>query len=162
MQMLGLEPLLDEAKGSKILDVGTAEGLIAFELAKVGAKVHGIDSIAALIETANNLKGNLACTFEVADAVVYEPDQYDIILLLSILHKCRHPSAVCSRFAKAAKDLLVMRLPPELAPVIRNKRTRDIPHDMKVVMTWYGFELERVTRGSFAEWIGFFRKRKRV
>ena len=162
MQMLGLEPLLDEAKGATILDVGCAEGLISFELAKAGAHVHGIDSIEALIETAKRLRGNLSCSFEVADAVIYEPEEYDIVLLLSILHKCRHPSAVCSRFVNAAKDLLVMRLPPEKAPVIRNQRTRDISHDMKAVMSWYGFELERVTRSAFSEWVGYFRRKKRV
>lgn len=163
MQLLGLDPLFDEAKGATILDVGCAEGLISIELAKAGAQTHGIEIIERYIETAKRLRGNLSCSFEHADANYYRPDdEYDIVLLLAILHKLKDPSAACAKFALAAKNLVVMRLPPEHAPTVVDKRSDYVPHDMKAVMTWYGFELERVTRGSFAEWTGYFRKRKRV
>jgi len=160
MQMLGLDPLLDEVKNANILDVGCAEGLIAMELAKRGAQVTGVDIIESHIEAARFLRGNLSCRFEVADANNYQPDDYDIILLLSVLHKLKDPSRACARFAKAAKNLVVMRLPPEHAPAIVDKRSNYVKHDMQAVMTWYGFELERVTRGSFAEWTGYFRRRR--
>lgn len=164
MQLLGLDPLFDEAKGATILDVGCAEGLISMELAKAGAMTHGIEIVPSHIETARQLRGNLSCSFEVADANVWIPDQeYTIVLLLAILHKLQEPSKACAKFALAAKDLVVMRLPPEKAPVIVDKRSGNVPHDMKAVMTWYGFELERVTRGSFSEWCGWFRRKaKRV
>lgn len=163
MQTLGLDPLFDEAKGATILDVGCAEGLIAIELAKAGADVHGIEIVPGHIEIARRLRGTLACRFEVADANDYRPEtEYDIVLLLAILHKLKDPSAACAKFALAAKNLVVMRLPPEHAPTVVDERSDYVPHDMKAVMTWYGFELERVTRGSFAEWTGYFRKRKRV
>jgi len=162
MQMLGLDPLFEEAKGATILDVGCAEGLISIELAKAGAHVHGIDIIESHIETAKRLRGNLSCSFEVADAATYEPEEHDIVLMLAILQKLKDPSHACARFARAAKDLIVMRLPPANAPLILDRRSNKVPHDMKAVMTWYGFEQERVTRGAFAEWCGYFRRRKRV
>lgn len=160
MQLLGLDPLFDEAKGATILDVGCAEGLLSIELAKAGAEVTGIDIIASHIEMAKHLRGSALCRFEVADANDYEPDEYNIVLLLAVLHKLKDPSRACARFAKAAKDLVVMRLPPERAPVIVDERSGNKPHDMAAVMTWYGFERERVTRGSFSEWTAFFRRRR--
>ena len=167
MQMLGLDPLFTEVAeyelrgGVRILDVGTAEGLIAIELGRWKAHVHGIDIVPSHIEKANELVGGMPCTFEVADANEYEPHkEYDIVLLLAILHKLKDPSRACARLAKAAKDLVVMRLPPEHAPAIVDKRSDSVKHDMQAVMTWYGFELERVTRGSFSEWTGYFRRRR--
>jgi ubiquinone/menaquinone biosynthesis C-methylase UbiE len=162
MQMLGLDPLLDECKGATILDIGCAEGLIAMELAKAGAKVHGIDIVESHIETAKRICGNLSCSFEVADAATYEPEAHDIVLMLAILQKLKDPSHACAKFARAAKDLIVMRLPPANAPIILDRRSNKVPHDMKTVMEWYGFQQERVTRGSFSEWTGFFRRKKRV
>lgn len=160
MQMLGLDPLLDECKGANILDVGCAEGLISIELAKRGAEVTGVDIVESHIEMARHLRGHLSCRFEIQDANEYQPDDYDIILLLAIMHKLKDPSRACARFANAAKNLVVMRLPPEHAPSIVDERSGYVKHDMSAVMTWYGFELERVTRGSFSEWTGYYRRRR--
>ncbi len=161
MQLLGLDPLFDEVRGATILDIGCAEGLISLELARKGAEVTGVEIVASHIETAKQLRGALPCRFEVADANVYEPDgEYDIVLLLAILHKLKDPSATCTRFAKAAKSLLVMRLPPEHAPAVVDKRSGLVKHDMAAVMTYQGFHLERITRGSFSEWCGFWRRNR--
>ncbi len=161
MQLLGLDPLFDEAKGATILDVGCAEGLLSMELAKKGAQVTGVEIVESHIEVAKQLRGALSCRFEVADANDYQPDEdYDIVLLLAILHKLKDPSRACARFAKAAKNLVVMRLPPENAPTIIDERSGNVRHDVAAVMTWYGFHLERVTRGSFSEWTGFWRRNR--
>jgi hypothetical protein len=37
---------------------------------------------------------------------------FDVVLLLAVLHKLRDPSAACARFARQARDLCVVRLPP--------------------------------------------------
>lgn len=162
MQMLGLDPLMDECKGATVLDVGCAEGLLSMEMAKRGAHVHGIDIVESHIETAKSLRGNLSCSFEVADAATYEPEEHDIVLMLAILQKLKDPSHACAKYARVARDLIVMRLPPAHAPVILDRRSGKVRHDMKAVMTWYGFEQERVTEGPFNEWTAFFRRRKRV
>lgn len=160
-QLLGLDPLFDEAKGSTILDVGCAEGLISIELAKRGADVHGIEKIERHVEEARRLRAHYSCRFEVGDANTYQPDgEYHIVLLLGILNKLKLPSQACARFAAAAKSLVVMRLPPQHAPAVVAQRSGFVKHDMQAVMTWYGFELERVTRGSFSEWTGWFRRRR--
>ena len=161
MQLLGLDPLLDEAKGVTVLDIGCAEGLVSMEMARRGAQVTGIEIVPGHIEVAKRLRGALPCRFEVADANVYEPDEpYDIVLMLAVLHKLRDPSRALARFAKATKTLAVIRLPPEHAPAIVDKRSGGVKHDTAAVMAWYGFHLERVTRGSFAEHTAYWRRHK--
>lgn len=160
MQLLGLDPLLEHCSGTTILDIGCAEGVLDLELADRGAIVHGVEIVKEHVEIARKLAASYTtAVFECGDANTYEPHrEYDTVLLLAILHKLKDPSRACARFAKVAKDLVVMRLPPEHAPGIVDARSGNKKHDMQAVMTWYGFQLERVTRGSFSEWCGWFRR----
>jgi hypothetical protein len=55
-RLKGLEPALSAAGGRTVLDLGAAEGWIAFQMLKAGAKsVHGCELDAARVEAANRL-----------------------------------------------------------------------------------------------------------
>ena len=160
-QLIGLDPLLAEAAGKTILDIGCAEGLISIELAHLGGArhVHGIEIVPGHIDIAKQLAGDLPCEFEVADANNYLPTEtYDIVIALALLHKLRDPSAAATRFARHARSLVVLRLPPENAPIIIDARSGNVPHDISLAMHQSGFALERLTSGPFNEWCGYWRR----
>lgn len=160
-QLTGLDPVLAEAAGAAVLDVGCAEGLISLELARYGARhVHGVEIVSTHVDVANRLRGDLPCSFEVADVNDWTPSgNYQIVLMLAILHKLRDPAAACARFAAACDDLCAIRLPPERAPVIVDPRSDNRPVDIAAVMDDAGFEHTLTLRGHLNEWCGYFRRR---
>lgn len=164
-QLMGLDPLFAEVEGKTVLDVGCAEGLISIECARRGAQwADGIEVREDAVQTARKLVRTLSLhgdvTFDEGDANTYCPQgQYDIVLMLAVLHKLYDPSAACRRFAAAAKDLVVIRLPPATAPLVVDPRSLNEVHDIDAVMTRSGFVLYLQTNdGPFGEWVGYFRR----
>lgn len=165
-QLQGLEILRDYLEGWNkpitVLDVGCAEGLLSMQFFDWGATaVHGIEIVPGHVEVANKMRCDRACTFEVQDANTYTPTrQYDIVVMLALLQKLRDPSAACRRFAQAARDLVVIRLPPEHAPSVFDARSGWVMHHIWDVMNEEGFHLNQAgVNGPFNEWVGYFRKR---
>lgn len=163
-QMEGLDRLFAEVEGKTVLDVGCAEGLIAIELAKSGAEeVDGIEIrqpaiIAAVIAAeAAKVRG---WYFRVGDANLFEPARdYDIVIMLAVLHKLKNPTAACARIVAHALDLVVIRLPPEHAPTIIDDRSGNEPHHIGTTMEKSGFVLEHAAcDGPFGEWVGYYRR----
>ena len=161
-QMIGLSRLFEQAPGKTVLDAGCAEGLIAIELVRHGARsCHGLEIVPGHVEVARSLAGDLPCTFEVANLNEHDigqSAQADIVLMLAILHKLRDPSKVCSALAAKSMELCVIRLPPS-GPVIVDDRSNRVPHDIAEVMFQAGFELESVDVGPLREWVGYFRRK---
>lgn len=159
-QLLGLDDLIERVHGKTVLDVGCAEGLISMQLFDEGAvAVHGLEIVPEHVIVANRLRGDRACTFEVADANDYMPRRdYDIVIMLALLHKLRNPSAACARFIQHARESVVLRLPPATAPTVIDARSGDVPHHIGKVMTDNGFMLKGAARGSFEEWIGYYER----
>lgn len=161
-QLTGLELLFAEIDGKTVLDAGCAEGLISIELASKGASsCHGIDSVARHIEAAWAHAQGVPCSFELADLNRLDLralQPADIVLMLAVLHKLQDPSRVCAGLAALARDLCVIRLPPS-GPVIRDRRSNFVPHDIDVVMTDAGFDLEALDVGHLDEWVGYYRRR---
>jgi len=160
-QLAGLDILFERVPSKTVLDVGCAEGLISIELARRGARaVHGLEIVREHVDVANGLRDHLPITFEVADANTYAPRRvYDIVIMLALLQKLKDPTAACKRFAKAARELVVLRLPPLHAPTIVDARSGNKPHDMKAALESCGFGLIHVEHGTFNEWIGYFERR---
>lgn len=161
-QLVGLDELLGSVRGRSVLDVGCAEGLIGMRLRAAGAaRVHGVESVAEHIAVARRLAGgDAAVTFEQVDANDWTPsEQFDVVLLLAILHKLRDPTAAALRFAAAVKEELVVRLPPAGA-VISDARSGFVAHDVGAAFAESGLELEHTCFGTFGEWIGYYRRRK--
>jgi 2-polyprenyl-3-methyl-5-hydroxy-6-metoxy-1,4-benzoquinol methylase len=160
-QLLGLQRLLLQVKDKSILDVGCAEGLIALELEKAGARaVHGVEIVQQHVEVARALTAKRpVCSFECADANDWMPrDGFDITLMLAVLHKLRNPTEAARRFARVTRDMCVIRLPPATAPIIVDERSGGVPHDIAAVMSEEGFNLVDITRGAFDEWCGYYRR----
>jgi SAM-dependent methyltransferase len=157
-QLTGLQPLVKRVPGKSVLDVGAAEGLISIRLIDEGAMaVHGLEHRADFVKVANELRGDRACTFEVVDANTYAPvRQYDIVLMLAILQKLRNPYEACLRFAQAARELVVIRLPPKHAPYVIDERSGGDTHDMEAALYEAGFIFKAMHRGHLGEFTGYY------
>lgn len=157
--LVGLEPLLKNVSGKTVLDVGCAEGLVGIELANRGAThVLGIDRLEDHINVARRL-GVEQTEFLVANANSFYPrsESFDIVLLLAILHKLKDPYGAAQRLGAAAKSLVVVRLPPG-GPVFVDRRSNNKPQNITRALEDIGFHLESDSRGTFDEWIGFYRR----
>ena len=162
-QLKGLGPLLEEVRGKRVLDLGCAEGLIARHLLEVGGaqSVHGVELMAHSVEVARHQCSGLNAKFEQADlntAVVSVDAGWDIVLMLAVLHKLKEPARIARVFASGA-SLAVVRLPPERAPLIVDRRSGNVPVDIQTAMARAGMHLEEVTQGHYDEWTGYFRRR---
>jgi trans-aconitate methyltransferase len=157
-QLTGLQALIQRVPGKTVMDVGCAEGLIGIHLYDAGAvAIHGIERRADYVAQANELRGDRACTFEVADADTFKPKrEYDITLMLAVLHKLREPGEVLSRFALDTNELMVIRLPPEHAPCIFDARSRYRKINVDEVLKLNGFYRFLTTKGAYSEWVGYY------
>ena len=156
-QLKGLDWLFANCAGKTVLDIGCAEGLISIELAKRGAvAVHGVEIVPEHVAVANKLRGDLPVTFEVGDANTWRPRRvYDIVIALALLHKLKNPTAAAAAFAEAAREAVVLRLPPEHAPTIIDPRSKNEPHHIGDTMRQAGFKLIfAAKKGHFNEWVG--------
>ena len=162
-QLLGLDQLFAECKGKTVLDVGCAEGMISIELARRGAlAVHGVEVAPRRVKVGRSRVGTLPVTLETADANVWQPRrQYDIVLALAVLHKLKDPSSAARRLADACRNLLVLRMPPEMGHCIIDGRSGCKPHAIDLVLIAAGFELERTAYdGPFGEFVSYWRRKQ--
>lgn len=162
-QMQGLGYLKDFCRGKTILDVGCAEGLISMELVQHhGAKLaNGVELVDDRVHAANKRCRDLgiAAQYYIGEAENFVPkDQYDIVLMLAILHKLKNPTAACAAYADHCRELMVIRLPASMGPVIIDPRSNNNPHDIHRVLTNRGFRLLDVTNGAYDEWCGYYGK----
>lgn len=159
-QLTGLEDLLKMVPGKTVLDVGCAEGLISFQLFDEGARaVHGIEVVDEHVAHGLKLRGDRAVTLEVADANHYTPvRQYDIVIMLAVLHKLRNPSEAAKRFALAARESIVLRLPPSHEAFVIDARSGGVKHDIGKVLRESGFMLKNALHGPFEEWMGYYER----
>lgn len=117
-QLKGLRRVLLEAVGKTVLDLGCAEGLISIEFAKAGAKhVVGLEILEHHLRIARLVGAkhrNVQFVQGDLNLLVEEGPfdwRYDIVLALAVLHKLRNPGAGLRFAARAAEDLLVLRMP---------------------------------------------------
>lgn len=161
-QLIGLDDLFDRSEGKTVLDVGCAEGLISMHLFDFGATaVHGLEIVPGHVDIANKLRGDRACTFEVANADTYKPvRQYDIVIMLALLQKLRDPVGACRRFAAAAREMVVLRLPPrgEDPLVFKDERSSHRPQDITAAMQAEGFMLKNALAGFRDEHISYWER----
>lgn len=131
-QLLGLEVLAAEFKGRRVLDLGCAEGLIGRHCVDAwgAASVDGVTVVQYEIDHARELCAGRPQTFFRGDLANVEgmnklsaelAPHYDIVLLLSVLHKSRQPMKMLEWAVQFAREFVVIRLP---APVIDMERCR--------------------------------------
>jgi ubiquinone biosynthesis O-methyltransferase len=81
--------LVGEVSGRTVLDIGCGDGEFAFELARRGAIVTGIDASAAMIEAAKDgarqRHANIAFQVASAEQLPFPAEQFDIVTAVTIL-----------------------------------------------------------------------------
>lgn len=163
-QLLGLEELFEFCPNKIVLDVGCAEGLIGLATLEAGASyLHGFEILDERIQRAKRFarekQKQAFCDFWVDDA--QQPTRTpasDITLLLAILHKLPEPARALRRYARLARELLVVRIPPQNAPFILDRRSNFSPVNVTEILAQEDYSLRKITRGAYDEWCGYFYK----
>jgi 2-polyprenyl-3-methyl-5-hydroxy-6-metoxy-1,4-benzoquinol methylase len=165
-QMIGLEPALAEAKGKTVLDLGCAEGLIAREFARAGAKqVVGIELLAAHLAVAKaQCRGLDNISFicaHLGDYIVTLESipQYDIVLALGIIHKLHDPAVPLRFAAQSAKSLVLFRAPAKKYDGLIKSKHTDLKVDVPELMQAEGFAEEQLIPGVRGEAVQYWRRR---
>jgi len=85
---------IGEVKGKTILDIGCGGGLVCEPLARLGAKVTGLDADAQAIDAAraHAAEMGLKVTYK-NEAVEQHKEQYDVVMALEILEHVNDPAA---------------------------------------------------------------------
>ena len=157
-QMRGLEAALMLAKGKSVVDYGCAEGYIAREFVRAGARyVAGYDNNPQFIRRAAAI-GEGSCYFEEVNLNNGVPVKLsDIVLALAVIHKLRHPEDAAHAMARAAREWMIVRLPLGSRGQFTSKfggRTCDLP----AVMTESGFALDAELVGPRNELVQYWKR----
>ena len=108
-QLLPLFP--DNIFGKTVLDLACNAGLVSFNLAKLGAKVIGVDSNELAINQAHYVMSKLdlpKVEFIVSDIEDFPISSYypDIILMLSMLYHLKDPRAMIEKVCSLPSDII--------------------------------------------------------
>jgi SAM-dependent methyltransferase len=144
-----------DVNGKTVLDLGCAEGLISIEMKKRGAVlVDAVEYNDYLMQKGISLARG-AVRFIRHDLNLGLPprcmEQYDVVLLLAILHKLSAPDLALRKAADRARERVVIRLPLGSTGKIVGK---NYPHghcDVGQAMPECGFRIERVVEGPRRE-----------
>lgn len=166
-QMRGLGPALSEARGKSLLDLGCAEGCIAFEFLKAGAApIMALDYNEALLKTAALERRKLpkrhrfAIEFRLQDLATFKPGrQWDIVLALAIVHKLDDPAAAVRLVADSAKSLAVIRMPWHAKGTTVVGKHSGVECDVAKIMRAKRFRLEREEQGPPDELVHYWRRK---
>lgn len=173
-QLMGLDLALAEAKGKTVLDLGCAEGVIALEFAKAGARsVFGIELLESHLVVARQVCAGYPVRFQCAnlrDVIAREREsselwKYDIVLALGIIHKLHDPSVPMAFAADSCADLLCFRAPaakgnlPKGEYVIKSKFTTN-ECNVPRLMRERGFVDEGTFPGVRGESVQYWRRKR--
>ena len=154
--------------GKTVLDLGCAEGLIAYyALSQGAAAAHGVEIVPGRIDEARRQceRWGDRAQFWHMDLVNFGANahqfrqHYDVVLMLAILHKLRLPFGLLYAMHELTPEWCVVRLPKDCDGLIIDDRSKRVPYD---VPNWFdrnGYDLEQVQRGHLDEWTGYFRQR---
>lgn len=156
-QITGLEEL--DVRGHDVLELGCAEGLMSRWMVQERGAAHvtGVDSVLDHIREARK-----QCEGHPIQLVVHNLNTprpfggYDTVMALAVLHKLRRPDHMAAQIAQLARKQIVLRLPPQTAPVVIDERSGNKPYDIEFPLLQRGWKRVRVTKGSFEEWTAFY------
>jgi O-antigen chain-terminating methyltransferase len=135
----------------RVLDLGCAQGFFSLSLAKLGAKVHGVDFLPGNIATCRALaeeSPELEASFEVgrveAALAALDRDRYDLVLGLSVFHHIVHQigalavqtllAALANKVAVGIFEMALASEPPAWAA--------SQPRNPRQLLAGFGFVLE--------------------
>ena len=101
-------------EGKAALDVGCGAGLLAEPLARLGAKVSGIDASPEVISVARDHAANMGLGIDYRSGDVQELEgQFDLITAMEVIEHVAEPAAFVKALAKrlAADGLLILSTP---------------------------------------------------
>jgi SAM-dependent methyltransferase len=169
-QLTGLE-LVREACAERVsvLDLGCAEGLIAADMIACGAYwVDALDCNVELLKVAKQLHAPMidAMSLQLHQVdlnhleAYYERGclhraSYDVVLMLSIVHKLTHPIEFLEYALSFASDWLAVRLP---SPVINHRKSESKDYDIRPTLA-RNFDAVAEPPGPRGEWTGIYRRR---
>lgn len=155
-QLTGLDLLKEIVPGKTVFDLGCAEGQIAAQVKSWGAsKVHGADNRRDAVDHAVTLGVNAI----LADADRFQPGKnYDVVLLLGILHKLKHPAETLRLMLAACNEICVIRLPCCQWPILRDSRSGGKPVVLQAVAAESGFQIIAEAEGPCGQWVGYLRR----
>lgn len=138
-QLIGLEYLNRErVSGKSILDLGCAEGLISKYLVQNcgAAFALGLTSVKTQVQSGLKQCAGLPIDIRCADlnkftAIPELSEPFDVVLMLSILHKLHFPEKFLRFVDGSCSDLVVIRLP---SPIIDDARSRHVKFDVRPTM----------------------------
>jgi tRNA (mo5U34)-methyltransferase len=126
--------------GKTALDVGCNAGFHAFELARRGAEVTGLDVDAHYLRQARwaarrfGLEGRVRFRQGQVYDLARDPREYDLVLFLGVLYHLRHPLLALDLLAARVRELLVLQTltmpgeeagePPPDVPLAERERLR--------------------------------------
>lgn len=95
---------IGEVKGKTILDVGCGGGLVCEPLARLGAKVTGLDADAQAIEAARAHAAEMGLKVSYKnEAIEAHTGQYDVVMTLEILEHVNDPAGFVRDVVKCLK-----------------------------------------------------------
>lgn len=101
-------------EGKTAIDVGCGAGLLAEPLARMGARVTGIDASPEVVDVARRHASAMGLTIDYQAGDVQELEgQFDLITCMEVIEHVAEPSAFVNALAKrlASKGLLIMSTP---------------------------------------------------
>lgn len=162
-QIKGLDAI--DFVGKTVLELASAEGLMSKWMIERGAKsVDGLEIVADHVKEAWRQTSGLPCGFNVMDLNTlslpsWGTREYDIVMALAILHKLKQPSEIVQHYARFAKELIVVRLPPKHKPwIIVDERSGNVPHNITGALWRVGWVPIHASIGTFDEWLCIYKK----
>lgn len=156
------------ARGSTILDLGCAEGLLSkWLLDTCGAKsVHGLDRFEPYVKMARSLMRNYDAKYEVCDFDLFDTwrelnpgflsPKYDLVLLLRVLQKLARPAEFLKTAAALAGKSLLLQVPQR---VLLDARSNYVPIDV-VTLLASEFKLVVSRERGDGEFTGLFDRKQ--
>jgi 2-polyprenyl-3-methyl-5-hydroxy-6-metoxy-1,4-benzoquinol methylase len=166
-QIQGLGPLTEKIKGGHVLDIGAAEGLISKYLIETAgaASADCFEVVAERVAAGKKLLDGLPARFFQSDLEYFDlwemqntavlREQYDAVLMLSIIHKLRRPERFLGRMADLSSRFIVLRLPNK---VINDVRSAHVTFDTVAFLNQRGFALTSEAESGVREWLGIFER----
>lgn len=161
-QLIGLEYLSDKVAGKSILDLGCAEGLIARHFVKEcgAARALGLTSVQTQVDSGTKQCAGLPIEIRRADLndvrnIDNLSGRFDVVLMLSILHKLHYPGPFLLRALPVCADVVVIRLP---SPIIDDARSKYVKCDHRPIMA-KEFDLIDEPRGPRKEYCSIWKRR---
>jgi SAM-dependent methyltransferase len=168
-QLQGLDVVREACVGKSVLDLGCAEALISADMIACGAYwVDALDCNVNLIRVAKKLHKPMVDAMSLGlhqvdlneferyyDRGMLPKATYDVVLMLSILHKLRAPLDFLEYALSFASDWLAVRLP---TPVICHRNSGNKTYDIRPLID-RNFRRIAEPEGPRGEWVGIYRRR---